>query len=76
MKTLDCHESHAWIETKGLLDISPSTKVILSSLIDRDFFGKIIPVVTEKYDFEYRDKTILLIFFLIFPTIGIMIEGI
>ena len=52
---LDCHESDAWIKIKGFLKESSSTngRCSMETLV-----GGIITVVTEKYEFDYRNKTI------------------
>ena len=44
-------------------------------VVDGDLFGEIMPIVTEKNEFDYRDKSIILNIFQTFWTIGIMMEG-
>ena len=57
LESLDCYQSDAWIKTKSLLIESFSTnrKCSMETLV-----GRIIPVVTEKYEFVCRNKTIKL----------------
>ena len=57
--TVDCHETDACFKTKGCLIESCSTngKCSMETLV-----GGIIPVVTEKSEFDYRKKTKILNF--------------
>ena len=71
MEHSDCHESAAWLKTKDLLFESFSTNGEFSMEI---WAGEIIPVVTENYEFDYRDLNNIE-HFLSFLTIGIMMEG-
>ena len=54
---LDCHESDAWIKTIALLveSSSPKEKCSMETLVAGS-----IPVITEKYEFDYRNKPIIL----------------
>ena len=57
MDYLDCHESIAWIKTKTLQQMLSFANEKFSM---ETFIGQIIPVFTEKYEFDYRDKSLFL----------------
>ena len=57
LENLDCHEPDAWIKTKGLLIELPSANGMCSMEI---LFAGIIPVVTEKFELDYRNKSKIL----------------
>ena len=54
LEYLNSHESNAWIKTKGF-------SIGLSSLNRRDsmqiLVGGSMPVISEKYEFDYQNKT-------------------
>ena len=68
---MDCHEAGAWIKTKDLLIESSSANGKCSMIT---LAGGIIPVVTEKYELDYRDMSVILNIFHFFPTIAFMME--
>ena len=60
MEYLDSHKSDAWIKTKDFLTESSIANGKFST---ETLVGEFIPGVTEKYEFDYRDKSIILLFF-------------
>ena len=68
LEDLECHESDDWIKTKNLVKLSSSGNGKFSK---ETLDGGIITVVSEKYRFDYRDKSKPL---LNFSTIGSMVE--
>ena len=55
LEHLDCQKSAAWIKTKGLLTESSYANGTYSIEI---LVREIIPMITEIYDFDYRDKSL------------------
>ena len=57
LEFLDCHKFDAWIKVKNFSNELSSTnrKYSIKALI-----GGIIPVVTEPYELDFRNKTIIL----------------